>query len=386
MGNPADNGLAAKLRNAAFAFRGYNITNLGRTPELLAHPAYGPIVANVLREGSEICADIINQPVDLVERVRVCRDTRDLNDYPEDVALIVAVEMAQLKLLEECFGISMSQAKMALGNSLGEATALIAAKVYEMKDLLRVPLALSRDCAELARDVSLCVLFSRGPVLDFDTVRRLCLQIGQQGEGIIDVSTYLSPNSLLLMGQNGTLGRFEALMHDVFPQKVFMRRNQHRWPPLHTSIMWQRNIPDRSAALMQTTPGGLRAPVIPILSMVTGEASYGEINSREILHRWVDHPQRLWDVVYKLLAAGIETVIHVGPAPNLVPATFQRLSSNIQGQLNGRGLGGLSKRAVSRFVRRPWLTRLLPSFTALFRAPFVQQIILEDWLLAQKVA
>ena len=385
MANHGDNALAARLRNSAFAFRGYNITNLGRTPELLAHPAYGPVMARFLREGSEICADVIKQPVDLLGRIREARETRDLQDYPEDVALIVAVELAQLKLLDEFFGLSISKAKVALGNSLGEATALIATGVYPI-DLLRVPLALSRDCAELAQDVSLCVLFSRGPVLDLDTVRRLCLQISQKGDGIIDVSTYLSPNSLILMGQNGTLGRFDALMHDVFPQQVFLRRNQHRWPPMHTSIMWQRNIPNRSAVLMQTTPGGLRAPSIPVLSMVTGEASYHEINSREILHRWVDHPQRLWDVVYKLLSGGIETVVHVGPAPNLVPATFHRLSSNIQGQMNGRGLGSLSRRAVSRFVRRPWLTRLLPSFTALFRAPFVQQIILEDWLLEQKVA
>jgi len=262
MANQGDNALAARLRNSAFAFRGYNITNLGRTPALLAHPAYGPIMGRFLREGSDICADVIKQPVDLVGRVREGRETRDLRDYPEDVALIVAVEMAQLKLLEEFFGIAMNQAKVALGNSLGESTALIAAGVYEMKDLLRVPLALARDCAELARDVSLCVLFSRGPVLDLDTVRRLCLQLGQRGEGIIDVSTYLSPNSLILMGQNGTLGSFEALMHDVFPQQVYLRRNQHRWPPLHTSIMWQRNIPNRSALLMQTTPGGLRAPAI----------------------------------------------------------------------------------------------------------------------------
>ena len=32
------------MDEAAFAFRGYNVTNLGRTPELLEHPAYGPIV------------------------------------------------------------------------------------------------------------------------------------------------------------------------------------------------------------------------------------------------------------------------------------------------------------------------------------------------------
>jgi [acyl-carrier-protein] S-malonyltransferase len=110
---------------------------------------------------------------------------------------------------------------------------------------------------------------------------------------------------------------------------------------------------------------------------VTGEASYGEHNSRELIHRWVDHPQRLWEIVYKVLADGIETVVHVGPNPNLLPATFRRLSSNIVTQTKG----SLRLRTFARFVRRPWLTRLLPSSAVLLRAPFVQQIILEDWLL-----
>jgi len=86
-----------------------------------------------------------------------------------------------------------------------------------------------------------------------------------------------------------------------------------------------------------------------------------------------------------MLANGIDTVVHVGPAPNLLPATFDRLKINIQTQLNGKGWGKFGRRAISHMARRPWLTRLLPSFTALFRAPFVKQINLEDWLLEQKV-
>jgi len=384
--NGHENHLSNRVRHAAFAFRGYNVTNLGRTAELLDHPAYGRIVADFLRQGSQVCAETIKRPVDLLARVQERRETRDLDDYPEDVALIVAVEMAQLKLLEEFFGISIKQAKLATGYSLGEAAALIAAGVYEMQHLITVPLALAKDCADLARGVAMGVLFSRGPVLDFDTVRRMCLEISQKGKGVIDIMTYLSPNSLLLLGQEETLGRFESLMQDVFPHKVFLRRNPNRWPPLHTPLMWQRCIPNRAGILLQTIPGGFQAPTPTVLSMVTGDTSYEEFNSREILRRWVDHPQRLWDAIYKILAGGIETVVHVGPDPNLLPATFARLSSNIRAQMNGRSLGSLGRRTLSRMVRRPWLTRLLPSFTALFRAPFVQQIILEDWLLEQKVA
>jgi [acyl-carrier-protein] S-malonyltransferase len=386
MASPNSNSLATRLRNAAFAFRGYNVTNLGRTIELLAHPAYGLVVEKLLREGSEVCSDTVKRPVDLVTRVRESRETRGLEDYAEDVALIVAVSTAQVRLLEEFFGLEMAQAKLALGNSLGEASALIAAGVFPMADLLSVPLALADDCAGLAHQTTMGVFFSRGPVLDLDTVKRMCLEISQEGQGAIGVSTYLSPNSLLLIGQDNTIGRFEALMHEVFPNQVFMRRNPHHWPPLHTPIMWQRCIPNRAAVLMQKIRGGFSAPTPQVLSMVTGDAGYDTFNSRDLLHRWVDHPQRLWDVVYRLMAAGIDTVVHVGPAPNLLPATFRRLSSNVAAQLNGRGLGSLGRRAVSRMVRRPWLTRLLPSFTALFRAPFVEHVILEDWLLAHAPA
>lgn len=378
---PQDSHLQTRLSRAAFAFRGYNVTNLGRTPELLAHPVYGPVMAVHLRDASQICADIVKRPIDLVGRVQRGRETQSLDDYAEDIALIVAVEIAQLQMLEQFFGVSLAQSKLAFGYSLGECAALMGAGVYRMPDLLPVPLALADDCAALAHEVTLAVLISRGPILDFDVVRRLCLEITQEGKGVIDVSTYLSPNSLLLMGQNGTLGHFATRMQQVFPHQVSLRPHKHRYPPLHTPIMWQRNIPNRAAQLLQTTAGGFRAPSVPILSMVTGQTSYQEINSRELLHRWIDQPQRLWDVIYRVLAEDIETVIHVGPDPNLLPATFNRLSNNIVAQTKGRRFGNIGLHTISRLVRRPWLTRLLPSSAVLFRAPFVQQIILEDWLL-----
>lgn len=372
------------MKQAAFAFRGYNVTNLGRTPELLAHPAYGEVMAAHLREASQVCADVVKRPVDLVARVREARETRGLGDYAEDVALIVAVEIAQIRILEQFFDISLPQARMAFGNSLGECSALIASGVYAMPDLLGVSLAMCDDCASLAAGVTLAVVFSRGSMLEFGKIRRVCLEVSQKGHGIIDISTHLSPNSLLLMGQNGTMNHFEAAVHQLIPNNINIRRHRHRFPPLHTPIMWQRSIPNRTALLLQTTPGGFRAPSVPLFSMVTAEPSYQEFNSRDLIHRWIDHPQRLWEIVRRVLADGIETVIHVGPAPNLMPATFRRLSANIAAQMQAGGLGGLGTRTLSHLVRRPWLTRILPSSTVLFRAPFVQQIILEDWLLEQR--
>jgi [acyl-carrier-protein] S-malonyltransferase len=374
-------GLQAGIPTTAFAFRGYNVSNLGRTPELLVHPSYGPTVASVLGEASRTCSEILGRPVDLVGRVRMSKETTDLASYAEDVALIVAVEVAQLRLLQELFGIALRDARLAFGYSLGEAAALIAAGVYEMRHLLRVPLTLAEDAATLAHDVELGVLFSRGPALDRTAVKRLCLEITHKGKGTLGVSTYLSPNALLLLGQEDTLGRFKSAMRDVLPTQTHLRKNPRRWPPLHTPITWQRAIPNRAAVLLETLPGGFRAPSLPVLSGVTGRTSYDDLNSRELLHRWVDHPQRLWSMIYETLVAGVETVIHVGPAPNLIPATFKRLSEDVRGQFAGHSPTHLGLLAVSCMVRRPWLAKLLPSRAALLRAPFVRHIILEDWLL-----
>ncbi len=381
---PGPNDLKSRLRSSAFAFRGYNVTNLGRTPELLAHARYGPVVAAALDEASEVAAAVLGRPVDLRARVAGRRETQELTTYAEDLALIVAVETAQIRVLGQVFGIALHDAKLAFGYSLGEAAALIAAGVYEMQHLLRAPVTFADELVELGRDVRMGVLFSRGPALDELAVKRLCLMISNDGPFTIGLSSLLSPNAMLLLAQGDALDRFQQAMPEVMPPQTYLRRNQHRWPPMHTPITWQRAIPNRGAVLLEKLPGGFRAPPLPILSGNADQACYGEHNSRELLHQWIDHPQRLWSLIYRTLAAGVDTVIHVGPAPNLIPATFRRLAEDVRGQLNGYTPTSLGLRAVSHLVRRPWLAQVLPQRAALLRAPTLRHIYLEDWLLEQE--
>ena len=377
----ANNQLKDCLKSAAFAFRGFNVTNVGRSSELLAHPAYGPVVAEYLGQASQVCADVTGREIDLVGRVRANQETT-LATYDETISLILGMQTAQLRLLEQFFDICYAEASLAYGYSLGEVGALVASGVFPMSSGLTVIISLAKDCAELAADVTLGILFSRGPELPLDEVNRLCLRINSDGCGVIGISSYLSPNSLLLLGQGDTVDRFKERMKDVGDDRIYLRKNQHRWPPLHTPIVWERHVPNRSSLLMHTMKGGFAAPVPPVLSLVTGKTSYNDYNTREILSRWTDHPQRLWDAVYETLARGIETVIHVGPQPNLIPATFKRLSDNVEAQTRG----SIGIRAVQGIASRPWLKALLPSRTALLRAPLVKHVVLEDWLLEQDVS
>ena len=323
-----------------------------------------------------MASEVLGRPVDLAARVRA-RKKPTLEAYGEAVALIMAAEAAQLELLEKQFGIDYRQAKFSFGYSLGEIAALAAGGVIEMTEAMRAPLALAEDCIALAHDVTLGILFTRSAELPANDVRRICLKVNEAGTGIVGISTYLSPNSVLLFGQGDTLDRFAALAESDLPVKFHLRKNQHRWPPLHTPIVSDRQIPDKAAALMHKLKIRLQAPKPPVLSLVTADFSYTDTNTRKLLHEWVDHPQLLWNVVERTLSEGITTVIHVGPDPNILPATFQRLGENVQEQLKLN----LGLRALSAAARRRWLAGLLPQRASLLRAPYVQHVILEDWLL-----
>jgi [acyl-carrier-protein] S-malonyltransferase len=341
------------------------------------------VVERHLREASDISADILGRKVDLIGQVQR-REEHTLEGYAEAVALTVAVELAHLRLLEEFFGVEYAKARLAYGYSLGEIAALAGSGLFDMAEGLKVPLAMAADAVELAHDATLGVLFSRGPAIDVVKVNRLCLEINAEANGVIGVSSYLAPNSLLLIGQGTTLDRFLRRIPDEFSHRLYLRKNEHRWPPMHTPIVWQRNIRDRAAVLMQGVKLKHAAPIPPVFSLVTGNISYDELNTRKILNDWVDHPQHLWDAVYETLVLNIPVVVHVGAEPNLIPATFKRLSENVLAQTGAKTWGGRGLRFVSRAARRPWLAKLLPKQSALLRAPYVKQVILEDWLLEQK--
>jgi [acyl-carrier-protein] S-malonyltransferase len=368
--------LRHRLPVSALAFRGYNVTNLGRTGELLANRAFGPSVERQLATVSAIASELLHRNVDLAVQVRSGQETT-LETYGEALALVLSTEAIQLSLLSEYFDVNAEGARFSFGFSLGEISAVIAGGVIDLPSALAVLLPLADDCVALAHEATLGVLFTRSRELALDDVRRLCLEVNQEGRGVVGISAQLAPNTLLVIGQHDTLDRLMVRAKAALNTRVHLRKNDHRWPPVHTPIVWQRQISNRAAERMHTMPVMLAAPRPRVFSLVTGGYGYTPVNARELLYQWIDHTQRLWEGVYETLASGVTTVLHVGPAPNIIPATYKRLAADVISQTQE----SRSLRALSAAVRRQWLRRLLPQRTALLRAPYVEHVILEDWLL-----
>ncbi|QDV35380.1 ACP S-malonyltransferase [Tautonia plasticadhaerens] len=375
---------ADRIATAAFAFRGYDVSNQGRSHELLGHRAYGPVFRAVLEEASAIGSEALGVKLDLVGRVRD-REPSTLATYAQDAATIVAVEVAQLRLLEEFFGVPLARAGLGFGYSVGEVSALIGAGVYRMDQLLPVLLGFAEDSAALVAETTMGILFTRGPDLPFEEVERTCRMISGEGGGLIGPSAFLSPNAALLIGQGDTVGRFGRAMAGELSVEASLRCRPNRWPPLHTPLVWRRSIPNRAAVALHSVAGGTREPSLPLVSCVTGEASYTHWNSRQLLVEWTDHPQRLWDVIDHTLSSGIRLVVHVGPDPTLIPATFKRLGDNVIEHMRARRLERLGRTVIPGLGRHTWLTRMLPAGASVLRAPFVHHLILEDWLLERDV-
>jgi [acyl-carrier-protein] S-malonyltransferase len=375
------NSLTERIPDSVLAFRGYNTTNLGRTGELLSHPMFGPVMERHLATAAQAASDILHRYVDLVAQVRAAQELT-LAAYAESLAFILSVELAQLAILRDHFQIDWKRARFAYGFSLGEIGAAIAGGVLDLESVLRVLLPLADDCVKLADDATLGVLFTRSRELSRDDVYRLCLEVNLEGRGVIGVSAHLAPNSMLLIGQQDTLDRLMVHARNELNVRVHLRKNDARWPPVHTPIVWQRQISNRAAELMHTMPLRQNAPVPRVFSLVSGTYGYTNLNARDLLRQWIDHPQRLWDAVYETLATSVATIVHIGPTPNIIPATYKRLKADVISQTQeSRGL-----RALSAAVRRQWLRRLLPQRAALLRAPYIEQIVLEDWLLMEHPA
>lgn len=370
--------LSRGMPTTALAFRGYNSTNLGKTPQLLANPRYREVLSKHLERAQQICSEVADRRVNLLQLVeQQLEPTPD--QYPEALALIVSVSQAQLELLQHHTEIEPHLANVAFGFSLGEISALIFSGVLTEESALQVVLRLAVDCQPLAEGVTLGVIFSRGAAIELDRLWLLCQRINQKGTGTVGISAQLSPNSYLVMGTENTLDELRDSASEQWGRRIQIKKDPNRWPPLHTPLVWKGQVRDRACELMQTMPGGFNPPSPPILSLVTGKNSYDGIRTRRLLAEWIDQPQCLWQAVAQTLEIGIETILHIGPAPNIIPATYGRLSANIQAQTSqSRRL-----RALAVAAQRQWLQRLLPRQTALLRAPLLKHVVLEDWLLEQ---
>ncbi len=254
---------------------------------------------------------------DLYEKYEIARDIyKNANEILGwDVAKL-SFEGPKSKLMKTCFtqpailvhsytsycllvenGIMPS---LALGHSLGEYSALLAAGVTDFQTAIRLVNERGRFMHEAIPQGSGAMVALLG--IERETVEKICEEV----DGIVEVANYNAPGQIVISGEGGAVNAAVSLAHDKGARKVIMLPVG---APFHCSLLLEAS--EQMSRVLEEVEFGKLA--FPIYANVTGREIRDSVEAKDLLRRQISSSVMWEDSV---LCAGKEksdAAIEVGP-------------------------------------------------------------------------
>lgn len=197
-------------------------------------------------------------------------------------------------------------APAAMGHSLGEYAALVAAGALSFADGLRAVAARGRAMAEAIEPGHGGMAAVIG--LEAEVVQQVCAEVvaAAAPDGVLALANHNSPGQLVVSGHLALIAQAEPRFAAA-GAKGMVRLDVSA--PFHCALM--RPAAERLAAVLAELE--LSAPRIPVLSNVTGRPHGEPADIRRRLVEQVTEPVRWVDCVRWALAAGVDRYLEVGP-------------------------------------------------------------------------
>jgi [acyl-carrier-protein] S-malonyltransferase len=216
---------------------------------------------------------------------------------------IMAVGIAALRVLEAEAGMLLAdKASFVAGHSLGEYTALCAARAMSLADaarLLRVR-GDSMQAAVAPGEGAMAALLGLG----FDDVAAIAAEASAPGE-VCEAANDNAPGQVVISGHTPAVARAMALA------RTRGARHSVLLPvsaPFHCSLM--QPAADAMAAALETAR--LSAPVVPLVANVTASAVQDLAEIRRLLVAQVTGTVRWRESVLWMEAARVDTMVELG--------------------------------------------------------------------------
>jgi [acyl-carrier-protein] S-malonyltransferase len=216
---------------------------------------------------------------------------------------IMAVGIAALRVLEAEAGMLLAdKASFVAGHSLGEYTALCAARAMSLADaarLLRVR-GDSMQAAVAPGEGAMAALLGLG----FDDVAAIAAEASAPGE-VCQAANDNAPGQVVISGHTPAVARAMALA------RTRGARHSVLLPvsaPFHCSLM--QPAADAMAAALETAR--LSAPVVPLVANVTASAVQDLAEIRRLLVAQVTGTVRWRESVLWMEAARVDTMVELG--------------------------------------------------------------------------
>ena len=236
-------------------------------------------------------------------------DRLDITEYTQ--AAMVTASIAMMKVLEE----NGVKPDVAAGLSLGEYCALAAAGVMSEEDAIttvrqrgifmqeEVPAGEGAMAAILALDAAVI----EEVTADMDGVW---------------IANYNCPGQLVITGEKSAVETAGSSLKEAGTKRVILLNVSG---PFHSPMM--ETAGQQLARVLENVR--LNQPVIPYVSNVTADfvGETGEI--KDLLIRQVSSPVRWQQSVEKLIAAGVDTFVEIGPGKTL-SGFIRRIDRNVK--------------------------------------------------------
>lgn len=243
---------------------------------------------------------------------------------------IVTTSIAALAALREAHP-ELAQPAFALGHSLGEYSALVAAGALALEDAVKLVHLRGRAMQAAVPEGQGAMAAVMGG--DEAAVRALCEEAAQ-GE-TISPANFNAPGQIVISGAAGAVGRARELAAarglKAIPLKVSA--------PFHSALM----APAARAVEAALAGIAISPFAFPVVANVDARPNADEARVKDLLVRQIDAPVRWQESVSLVAEAGVTHALEIGPGKvlaGLVKRTDKRVS--VYGASDPAGVAGAS--------------------------------------------
>ncbi|MGE0409223.1 MAG: ACP S-malonyltransferase [Amphiplicatus sp.] len=214
---------------------------------------------------------------------------------------LMAHSIAMLRVLEKEAGVDLARIKFVAGHSLGEYSALCAARALSLSDTARL-LRLRGEAMQEAvppGEGAMAALLG----VDLATAEKAIAAAG--GEGVCDIANDNAPGQVVISGDKG---KVEAAIESAKALGAKMAKLLPVSAPFHSSLMAPA-AKRMKEALAATT---VRTPIVPVVANVTARETRVPDDIKRLLVEQVTGRVRWTESVSYMTAEGCDAFVEIG--------------------------------------------------------------------------
>jgi len=248
-------------------------------------------------------------------------DEAALNMTENTQPALMAVSLAVVRVLEKLAGVQLNEmAAFVAGHSLGEYSALTAARAFELADtanLLKLRGKAMQRAVPVGQGAMAAILG-----LDFDVVNQLAKENAEtNGDAVCESANDNAPGQVVVSGHVAAVESMVARASAAGAKRAVMLPVS---APFHCQLMAPAAA-EMARALAQVT---IRPPSVPVIANVTAEAEEDPNRIRQLLVDQVTGRVRWRESVLWMAQNGVTEMIELG-AGKVLCGLAKRIDSSI---------------------------------------------------------